>query len=120
MRDIWEYHSNVLLLINTYQNDFRENNKKLIDKEKEIRLFIRDKKTKIDLNDLKLFCKNEWKELIIKAISEIKTIGFIYNNDIIFIMAKNETRQFLERKAKVEQAALLQNSLLLQNYEFCS
>lgn len=71
-RDVWEYYSNVLLLKSIYQNDFREDNGKLINKEKEIRLLIRDEKAKFDFNNLKLFCKNEWKELIIKAINEIR------------------------------------------------
>lgn len=72
--EIWKYLSHMLTLINSYQNDFRENNNNLIEKEEQIRVLIRKEKIdNLDLDELELFCKIEWKKLIIKAINEIKT-----------------------------------------------
>ena len=50
-----------------------DKNEKLIGKESEIQLAIRKNiLNTIDFEDLDLFCKNEWKNLIFKAINKIK------------------------------------------------
>lgn len=93
--DIWKYSWNILTLITIYQNDFREENINLIKKNEEIRILNQKEKLDIiDLDELKLFCKNEWKVLILKAVNEIKNeinfrktrgIGF---SDILFQLNK--------------------------------
>ena len=71
--EIFKYFSIVLTLIKIYQNDFREENLDLVQKEEEIRISIKKEKTDIiDLGELSTFCKNQWKILILKAIDEIK------------------------------------------------
>lgn len=71
--DIWKYSRNILTLITIYQNDFREENTALITKDEEIRVLNRKGKLDvINLEELKLFCKNEWRNLILKAVNEIK------------------------------------------------
>ncbi len=95
--DIWKYLSNVQTLINIYRSDFLEENKKLTDKEKEIRVLIRkEKQNNIDLSILKSFSKEEWKTLILKGVNKIqnkiksritKGIGF---SDILIQINKIE------------------------------
>ncbi len=62
-----------MTIITIYQNDFRKRNNSLLDKQNEIRILIRqDKIDALDLNELDVFCRDEWKKLIKKAIREIK------------------------------------------------
>ena len=71
--EIRKYLSNILTLINIYQTDLREERPALIKKEREIKVLIQKEKwDAIDLKELNSFCKNEWKELTLKAINEIK------------------------------------------------
>ena len=60
-------------MITIYQNDFRERNKTLLEKQNKIRILIKkDKINALNLNELDVFCRDEWKKLIKKAIREIK------------------------------------------------
>lgn len=60
-------------MINIYQTDFRYLNSNLTKKQNEIRVLIKkDKINVLDLNGLDVFCREEWKKLIKKAISEIE------------------------------------------------
>ena len=71
--DFREYSLTLRILINNYQNDFLEEKTNLIQKDKEIRILIKKNKLDvIDLGKLDSFCKNGWKELILKAIIKIK------------------------------------------------
>lgn len=95
--DFREYSLTLRILINNYQNDFLEEKTNLIQKDKEIRILIKKNKLDvIDLEELNSFCKNEWKELILKAINEIKkeinlrkTRGMRFS-DILFQLDKIE------------------------------
>lgn len=71
--DIWKYLYHIQTLISNYETYFGERRKNLYDKQKEIKLLIKkDKQDKIKLNELKNFCRDEWKNIIIKTIVEIR------------------------------------------------
>jgi len=71
--DFWKYSYHVQRLIRIYENDFSEENETLKNKEREIRVLIKkEKQDYIDLFTLKCFCKEEWRTLILSAVSKIK------------------------------------------------
>jgi len=70
--NIWKYISHIQKLISINNKDFDRQNKKLEEKLDTIKLHIdRKKETSLDLEEIKLICVTEWKNVINCAIEKM-------------------------------------------------